>query len=95
MVLSAAPKRAADEPDPRRKALSEPQVYSVRVWSETISPERAEWRGKVSHLASGRYCYFRDWDTLLGFLTTTLEELRHAAEEMEEHTPPTPPWISR
>ncbi len=46
----------------------ETEFYTIRLWQERLTPERMEWRGKISHVLSGRTRYFHDWETLLDFL---------------------------
>jgi hypothetical protein len=41
------------------------QLFTVRLWPETIDDDLVEWRGKVDHVASGEGYYFRDWSRLI------------------------------
>jgi hypothetical protein len=41
------------------------QLFTVRLWPETIDDVLVEWRGKVDHVASGEGYYFRDWSRLI------------------------------
>jgi len=44
----------------------------MRFWPEETTGGRIEWRGKLQHVSSGETIYFRDWETLLGFLQSAL-----------------------
>jgi hypothetical protein len=46
----------------------------MRFWPEAVGAGEVEWRGKVSHVPGGECRYFRDWETLLGFLQAVLNE---------------------
>jgi hypothetical protein len=47
-------------------------LFAVRIWLEPLSQEQAEWRGKVEHVLSGEWRYFRDWPTLVAHLKAIL-----------------------
>lgn len=49
------------------------QLFTVRVWVESLGDGRSEWRGKVQHVLGGEAAYFRDWPTLITFLSHWLE----------------------
>jgi len=46
-------------------------LFTLRVWPEDRDDGGVEWRGKVQHVISGEQQYFRDWSTLIAFLTAT------------------------
>jgi hypothetical protein len=46
------------------------QLFTVRVWTEHLGNEHVEWRGQVQHVMSGETSFFRDWETLIRFLTS-------------------------
>jgi hypothetical protein len=48
----------------------------VRVWEESVSEGRTEWRGKVQLTTNGDARYFRQWDALLTLLPAMLAEAR-------------------
>jgi hypothetical protein len=48
------------------------QLFTVRLWVETLGDDRQEYRGKVQHVVSGEARHFRDWTTLEAFLTEKL-----------------------
>jgi hypothetical protein len=52
------------ESEPRKA----PEVFTLRVWSESVGEDQTEWRGRVQHVASGETRYFRTWDALVEFL---------------------------
>lgn len=39
-------------------------LFTVRVWLEDLGEGKTEWRGKVTHVASGEVRYFRGWSRL-------------------------------
>jgi hypothetical protein len=45
---------------PRRQT----HLFTVRVWLEDLGEGKTEWRGKVTHVASGEVRYFRGWSRL-------------------------------
>lgn len=58
------------------------QLFTVRLWSEPLDGDLAEWRGQVRHVSSGETRYFREWSTLVAFLERTLSESRFAEEQL-------------
>jgi hypothetical protein len=46
----------------------------LRIWSELLSKDLVEWRGKVEHVSSGETFYFRDWSSLVTLLQTMLSK---------------------
>jgi hypothetical protein len=52
-------------------------LFTVRVWLADLGDGRAEWRGQVRHVISGRVRYFRDWPSL----TTIVQEMLAGPEE--------------
>lgn len=44
------------------------QLFTIRLWVETLGDDHQEYRGKVQHVASGEARHFRDWATLEAFL---------------------------
>ena len=48
------------------------QLFTVRVWLETIEGGQSEWRGQVQHVTSGEARYFRDWRTLIAHILEML-----------------------
>lgn len=49
-------------------------LFMVRLWLELLSEGRAEMRGEVRHVLSGRRRYVRDWPTLKAFLDECVGE---------------------
>lgn len=62
-------KRARAQARPARSHL-----FTVRVWEETLSADRTEWRGKVQLTTNGDARYFRQWDALMALLPAMLAE---------------------
>lgn len=50
------------------------ELFMVRLWPEEIDGGQVEWRGKVRHVTSGAFGYFRDWSTLVALLQEMLPE---------------------
>jgi hypothetical protein len=61
---------------PGKNLHARAQLFMVRLWVEVLGHGRAEWRGKVQHIGSGRSRYFRDWRTLMRFLRSDLGRAR-------------------
>jgi hypothetical protein len=49
------------------------ELFTIRMWREVLD-DHFEWRGKVLHSGSQRECYFREWETLIGFLKKILPD---------------------
>jgi hypothetical protein len=47
-------------------------LFLVRVWLEELGDDKTEWRGQVKHVMSREVRYFRDWTTLVEYLTAML-----------------------
>jgi hypothetical protein len=58
-------------------------LFTVRLWNEQLSREHSEWRGQVRHVMSEESCFFRDWETLVHFLTRVRDETS-AESEIDE-----------
>lgn len=43
-------------------------LFTLRIWIETLAGNQREWRGQVEHVMSGDSQYFRHWSTLIAFL---------------------------
>jgi len=48
------------------------QLFTVRLWPEELGDGEVEWRGKVQHVTSGQWRYFREWPALVAFLQEVL-----------------------
>jgi len=64
-------------------------LFVVRVWAEHPVDEHpedgpSEYRGRVQHVLSGETRHFRDWRTLVEFLTGQIKEWGEANEEGRE-----------
>lgn len=57
------------------RPLNITHLFTIRMWAEALDADRAEWRGKVQHMASGETRYFRDWPALVAFLREALPPL--------------------
>jgi len=58
------------------------QLFTVRLWPEELGNGRVEWRGRVQHVTSGQWRYFREWPALVA----ALQEMLTAGEEETEST---------
>ena len=47
-------------------------LFAVRIWLEPLSENQAEWRGKIEHVLTREWRYFRDWPSLIGYLQDML-----------------------
>jgi hypothetical protein len=48
------------------------QLFTLRLWAEDTAEGQAELRGKIQRVESGETLYFREWDPMLAFLSTSL-----------------------
>ena len=53
------------------------QLFTVRLWLEELGNGEVEWRGRVQHVTSGQWRYFREWPALVA----ALQEMLAAREE--------------
>lgn len=60
-----------DPNQPQNNQLS--QLFTVRVWSETLGSGQTEVRGEVRHVLSGETHYFREWPALITYVVSKLE----------------------
>ncbi len=56
-------------------------LFTVRLWPEVTEPASGIWRGKVQHVSGGAWRSFQDWDTLVAFLQTQMEDLASATHQ--------------
>jgi hypothetical protein len=49
-------------------------LFTLRIWSEPLSKDLVEWRGRVEHVSSGETFYFRDWSSLVTLLLAILSK---------------------
>lgn len=55
-------------------------LFTVRIWLDSAGKPQLAWRGKVQHPASGAWRHFQNWDALVAFLQTKVEELAPKTE---------------
>lgn len=55
----------------------EPTVHSfiVKVWSEELAEDTVIWRGRITHVPSGRATYITQVDELAHFITPYLKQM--------------------
>ena len=51
-------------------------LFTVRVRIEHQGDGKTEWRGQVKQVMSGEVQYFRDWTTLISYLTAMLPKVK-------------------
>jgi hypothetical protein len=66
----------------KSKSAYETELFTVRLWREVLN-DHSEWRGKVLHGRSHRERYFREWETLIGFLQEILSDEGSQSEPQE------------
>jgi len=61
----------------RDETTEQPQshLFTVRILLDAADQSQGAWRGKVQHVPSGAWRHFQDWDALVAFLQTQVEEL--------------------
>lgn len=50
----------------------EKQLFTLRVWQESLGQQRTEWRGEIKCLSSSEVRYFQDVHTLYAALQNLL-----------------------
>ncbi len=63
----------------KRRRTSE--LFTVRVWRESVGKGQFEWRGRIEHVISGEGHYFRAWSKLTDYLIKMLPVLENQGEE--------------
>ena len=60
----------------RDETTEQPQshLFTVRILLDAAGQSPGAWRGKVQHVPSGAWRHFQDWDALVAFLQTQVEE---------------------
>ena len=51
-------------------------IFVLRVWLEELGNGQSEWRGQLQQVSSGEVHYFRDWQTMIGYLMEMLPSTR-------------------
>jgi hypothetical protein len=51
------------------------ELFTMRLWKESLDKTHMEWRGKIQHIGSGQVAYFRDWSKMVDFISATLPNL--------------------
>ena len=52
----------------------EKQLFTLRLWQESLGQQRTEWRGQIKNLDSGEVRFFRNATTLYQALLLMLPE---------------------
>lgn len=54
-------------------------VFILKLWKEVISEEpdhrQTEWRGRIQDVRNGETHYFRDWHSIVHFISNILPDL--------------------
>ncbi len=54
-------------------------IFILKLWQEVLSDEQnhkqIEWRGRIQDVFNGETHYFRDWPTVVKFISNILPEL--------------------
>ncbi len=69
-------------------------IFILKLWQEVLSDEQnhkqVEWRGRIQDVFNGETHYFRDWPTIVKFISNILPELgsrrRGRGRRPMEHT---------
>jgi hypothetical protein len=68
-------------PHPR---LHQPtQLFTIRLWVETLGEGQGEVRMQVQHVRSGETYYFRAWPPLITYILAKLQEMENVAPSNE------------
>jgi hypothetical protein len=51
------------------------ELFTMRLWKESLDQTHMEWRGKIQHVGSGQVAYFRDWSKMVDFISAALPNL--------------------
>jgi hypothetical protein len=54
------------------RSSTQTQLFTLRVWMETVADERREFRGALTHVLSGETYHFRDWQALTQLIESHL-----------------------
>jgi len=64
---------------PSRSHEARSHLFTIRVWPEDVGAgagangARVEWRGRIQYAANSETHYFRDWDSMVAFLSGMLD----------------------
>jgi hypothetical protein len=59
-----------------QKAMEDKEeLFTMRLWKESLDQTQMEWRGKIQHVGSGQIAYFRDWSKMVDFISAALPNL--------------------
>src|SRR5574340_675349 len=78
-------------------------IFILKLWQEVLDDEhnhkQTEWRGKIQDVFNGETHYFRDWPTIVKFISNILPELgngkRHYTRRKLGGVSPNPPTSTR
>jgi hypothetical protein len=59
--------------NPTKQPSDTSQLFTLRVWAEPLDHGQTELRVQVRHVLSGETRYFREWPTLLKYLSARLD----------------------
>lgn len=58
--------------NPKKQLKGASHLFTLRVWAEPLGHGRSELRGQVRHILSGEVRYFREWATLIAYVSERL-----------------------
>lgn len=63
------------------------QLFTLRIWQESVGEGEVEWRGQLQHVPSGQNFYFREWHVLIRLLLAELTELKLPPDALRGRSP--------
>ncbi len=58
------------------------RIFILKLWQEVLdegrSRKQTEWRGRIQDVSSGKTHYFRDWPTIVKFISNSMPELERS-----------------
>ncbi|MBI4788617.1 MAG: hypothetical protein HY782_16415 [Chloroflexi bacterium] len=75
------------------KHSEQAHIFILKLWQEVLNDEQnhkeTEWRGRIQDVHNGETHYFRDWPTIVKFISNIFPELgtrkRHNGKRRAEH----------
>jgi hypothetical protein len=66
-------------------------IFILKLWQEVLNDEhnhkQTEWRGKIQDVFNGETHYFRDWPTIVKFISNILPELGNGKRRYTRRRP--------
>ncbi len=65
-------------------------IFILKLWQEVLDEEQnqkqTEWRGKIQDVHNGETHYFRDWPTIVHFISNILPDLEDGRGRRKRRT---------